>query len=124
MEFRPQHIVHKLLGFLLLGAAGLILENDIVIPTALDAEILWVQQWIAGRNLVLPLFLRLGGFLCLLSCLFCHTLLFDSVELAQKLFLLILFVLFVLLIILAALLTALLATLLTALFVILIARLF
>src|SRR6266480_5248290 len=121
MEFRPQHIVHKLLGFLLLRAAGLVLENHIVIPTALHAEILRVQQWVAGSNLVLPLLLCLGRFLRFLSNLLRNTRLLDPVELAQKLFLLILFILFVLLIILAALLAACLALLQTTLFTALIA---
>lgn len=53
--------VDKLLAILLLSAPSLVLENDIVIPSSLHAEILRVKQRVAPGNIDYPLLFLLRG---------------------------------------------------------------
>jgi hypothetical protein len=85
VEVGTQHVVDEfLLLVAVLGAAGLVLEDDVVVPAALHLEVARVEQWIASRNInfallrfffgVFRLFLGFGG----------SALLFDLLKLAHE----------------------------------------
>jgi len=61
--------IDKLISALILRPSGLILEDDVVIPPAFHAEVLWVEKWIAPGNVIFALFLRLCSAFLLLETL-------------------------------------------------------
>lgn len=69
---RRASYIDKLLRFLLLCPPRLVLEDHVIVPTALDGKVLRIEQRVAPCNLVLALFLFFGcpfSFLFLLALL-------------------------------------------------------
>ena len=61
MEIGTQHIVDKLLLLSsFLGAACLILEDHVVVPSTLHRKVAGIEQWVAGCNVDFALFSFLG----------------------------------------------------------------
>lgn len=60
------HVYKLLLLALVLGAACLVLEDDVVVPSALHVEILLVEEWVSEGNVSFSgflLFFQSLGFL-------------------------------------------------------------
>lgn len=86
MEIRTQEIIDKLLFFVfVVRAASLILENDIVVPSALYLKIPRspVEEGVTAGDVVFILGLLLGSFLCFLISGGSFRQMFSEIELGR-----------------------------------------
>jgi len=85
VEVRPEHVVDELLLFVpVFCAAGLVLEDNVVIPSALHCEVVLVQQRVAARYVDLALFLFFGCAFAFFLGLGFSALLLDLLEFAHQ----------------------------------------
>ena len=85
MEVGSQHVVNE---FLLLvpvfGASCLVLEDHIVVPSALHGEVFRIEQGIASGDVDFALFFLFCGAFCLLLGFGCSALFLDLLKFAHK----------------------------------------
>lgn len=67
MKIGAQKVIDEFLFFLVIGAAGLVLEHDIVVPSPFDVEVARVQERVSPRYIELSLLLLLDGLFSLLN---------------------------------------------------------
>ena len=85
MKVGPQHVVDEFLLFVpVLCTTCLVLEYDIVVPSALHGKVFGVEQRVAPSNIDFTLLFLFGSSFGLLLGFSCSTLLSDLLELPLK----------------------------------------